>query len=507
MSKRIAAALAIAAVAALPAAALAPARAQALRIALEDDVGQLDPATSTAFLGRVVFASLCDKLIDVSLDLQYIPQLATKWEWSADKLALDMTLRQGVVFHDGEKLDAEAVKLNIERYKTAPFSLRKSELQPVKAVEVLEPYKVRLVLEQPYAPLLGVLSDRAGMMVSPRAAAEAGDKFALKPICAGPFRLIERVANDRIVLERFPQYWDAGTIHLDRISYLPIPDTTIRLFNLLSGNVEIVDRVAATDLDKLRADPRVKLLSATSIGYYNIVFNTGNGELAQKPFGKSAKLREAFELAIDRDTLNQVVFNGEFVPNNQPVLPDSPYYAKTRPMPKRDLARAKALVAEAGGGRVAVRMYAGPDSTIQRVAQVIQLMVADAGFDLTLDTVDGSTMVSNTSKGNYEAAFAIWSGRVDPDGNIGVWLSCNGFLNWGKYCDKTLDDLLTRARTVIDVKERAELYRQAAEIYLDFRPQLFLYHPKWFWGVTAKLEGFRPHPDGLIRPQGIKLAK
>lgn len=485
----------------------APAAAATLRIMLEADAGQLDPAASTSFIERIVYASLCDKLIDTAPDLSYVPQLATKWAWSDDRLALDLTIREGVGFHDGEKLDAAAVKYNIERYKTAPFSIRKAELAPVAGVEVTGPYAVRIKLSQPYAPLIGVLADRAGMMVSPKAAQAAGDKFTLAPVCAGPFKLVERVVHDRIVLDRFAGYWDAGTIHLDRVVFRPIPDSTVRLFNLLSGNAEIVDRVAATDLAQVRADKKARLLSATSIGYYTIVFNTNAGERAATPFGRNPKLREAFELAIDRDVLNQVVFNGEFKPNNQPVLPDSPFYARTRPMPKRDLARAKALVAEAAGAgqRVKLRMYIGTDTVIQRVGQVIQSMVGEAGFDLQLDVVEGTTMVANTKKGDFDAAFAIWSGRVDPDGNISIWLACNGFVNWGKYCDRKLDALLDQARAKTGTAERADLYRQAAEIYLDHRPQIFLYHPTWFWAVTEKLDGFRPNPDGLIRLQGVRL--
>jgi peptide/nickel transport system substrate-binding protein len=500
MVHRLAAAL-------LAASVVLPASAQAanLRIAVQDDAGPLDPAVSTSFIGRIIFAGLCDKLIDIAADLSFVPQLATKWQWSEDRLALDVTLRPGVVFHDNEILDAEAVKANIERYKTAPFSVRKSELAPVKSVEVVDPLTVRFRLGEPYAPLLSVLADRAGMMVSPKAAAAAGDKFALKPVCAGPYRFVENVVNDRTVLERFPSYWNREAVFFDRVSYLPMPDTSVRLFNLLSGNVDIVDRVAATDVPQVRADKRVKLLSATSIGYYNIVINTGAGELGQKPFARNAKLREAFELAIDREVINQVVFNGEFVPNNQPVLPDSPYYAKTRPMPKRDLPRAKALIAESGGAPVKLRMYIGTDSVIQRVGQVIQSMANEAGFDLQLESIEGTTMVSNTSKGNFELAFAIWSGRRDPDGNISVWLACNGFLNWGKYCNQTVDQSLAKARQITDVPQRADLYRQAAEVYLADRPQIFLYHPKWLWAVTEKLDGFRPHPDGLIRLHGMKL--
>ncbi|MFI4988915.1 MAG: ABC transporter substrate-binding protein, partial [Alphaproteobacteria bacterium] len=111
------------------------ATAATLRIGLQDDPDQLDPARSGTFVGRVVFAGLCDKLVDIDTKLNIVPQLATEWAWSADSLSLTMKLRPGVVFHDGEPFDAAAVKFNLERYKNAAYSSRKGELKPVKAVE------------------------------------------------------------------------------------------------------------------------------------------------------------------------------------------------------------------------------------------------------------------------------------------------------------------------------------------------------------------------------------
>src|SRR4029077_19411925 len=150
--------------------------------------------------------------------------LATQWSWSADNLALTMTLRPGVTFHDGEVFDAAAVKTNIERYKTAPESRRKTELKQVSAVEVVDPLTVRLKLSEPYAPLVGILSDRAGMMVSPKAIASEGDKLANHLVCAGPYKFVERVAQDRIVLDKFDKYWNAGAIGIDRVIYVSVPD-------------------------------------------------------------------------------------------------------------------------------------------------------------------------------------------------------------------------------------------------------------------------------------------
>ncbi|HEX5326398.1 MAG TPA: ABC transporter substrate-binding protein, partial [Acetobacteraceae bacterium] len=190
-----------------------------LRIGLNEDPDLLDPARGGSFVGRIVFAAVCDKLIDTDAHTNFVPQLATAWQWSPDARALTLTLRDGVKFHDGTTMDADAVRANIERYRTAPDSLRKAELKPVSAIEVVDPHTVRLVLSQPYAPLIAVLADRAGMMISPTAIARLGDKLADKLPCAGPFRLTQRIPQDRIVVERFPDYWNAGAIKLDRIVY------------------------------------------------------------------------------------------------------------------------------------------------------------------------------------------------------------------------------------------------------------------------------------------------
>src|SRR6188768_462570 len=209
-----------AALAALTIAAFAviPAHAQTtLRIGLAEDPDVLDPTLARTFVGRIVFAGLCDKLFDIDEKLQMVPQLATGYEWSADSKTLTLKIRPGVTFHDGEKLDAAAVKFNIERHKTMAGSNRRGELTPVASVDVIDPATVRLNLSAPFSPLLAQLADRAGMMVSPKAAQAAGDKFGARPVCSGPFKFTERIAQDRIVLERYPQYWNKDAIHFDKI--------------------------------------------------------------------------------------------------------------------------------------------------------------------------------------------------------------------------------------------------------------------------------------------------
>src|SRR3954449_7990897 len=184
-----------------------------LRIGLAEDPDMLDPTLGRTYVGRIVFATFCDKLFDIDEKLNIVPQLALSHETSADGKEMTIKLRPGVKFHDGEPFDAEAAKFSMERHLTLPNSFRKSELASVDHVEIVDPLTVRLVLKTPFSPLLAQLTDRAGMMVSPKAVKGAGDKFINKPVCAGPYRYGSRVAQERIVLDRFPDYWDKDRIH------------------------------------------------------------------------------------------------------------------------------------------------------------------------------------------------------------------------------------------------------------------------------------------------------
>src|SRR6478735_6462128 len=291
------------------AAVAASAQGTNLRVGIQDDPDALDPATSGTYAGRFVFAAMCDKLVDIAPDLTIAPQLAQSWEWAPDQKAITFKLRPGVKFHDGTSFDAEAVKFNIERMLTMKDSRRKAELSAVAGVEVVAPDQVRLTLKEPFAPLLSVLSDRAGMMVSP--AAGAKDDFANAPVCAGPYKFVERKARDLIKLTKFADYWDAANYGYDRVAYYYVPDSTVRL-----------SRVRAGDLD--------------------------------------------------RAIINRVAFNGEYTADNQMIPPSDPFHSKAHPVPARDVAAAKALMAQAGVTSVPVEITFENALTDARVAQIVQ---------------------------------------------------------------------------------------------------------------------------------------
>lgn len=324
------------------------ASAQDLRIGLQSDADILDPDQSRSFVGRIVYASLCDKLVDITPDLDIIPQLATSWSWSEDGKALTFKLREGVVFHDGTPFNADAVARNIARSQTLPESRRKSEVSSIENTSVLGEHEIRINLKQPDSTLLAQLADRSGMMVSPDAADVAGENFGLKPVCSGAFEFVERVAQDRIVLKKFEGYWNSGAINFDSVTFLPIPDNTVRLANLLSGDIHILDRLAATDVNQAEASDAVEIASAVSLGYQGLTMNVGNGERSNSPWGQDKRVRQALSYSIDRAVLNNVVFNGAFAPGNQPFPPNSPWYDASNPIVERDIVKAKALLSEAG---------------------------------------------------------------------------------------------------------------------------------------------------------------
>jgi peptide/nickel transport system substrate-binding protein len=476
-----------------------------LRIGLAEDPDALDPSTARTYVGRIVFAAVCDKLFDIDEKLNIVPQLALSQETSADGKEMTIKLRPGVKFHDGEPFDAEAAKFSLDRHLTLPSSFRKPELAALDHVDVVDPLTVKLVLKTPYSPLIAQLTDRAGMMVSPKAAKEAGDKFSLHPVCAGPYKFVERVQQDRIVFEKFADYWNKDNVFIDRVVFLPIVDATVRLANLKSGGLDLIERLLATDIKDVRADSRLKLSTALELGYMGLTLNIGNDK-NKGGLSQSEKVRQALDLSIDRDAINQVVFNGEFTPGNQWVSPEHPYYQKAFPIPTRDVAKAKALLKEAGVSLpVSVDLMVPKGAENEAVAQVMQSMAAEAGFDLKIRLIEFATSFKQAQAGEFQAFLIGWSGRIDPDGNSYVFLHTKAPQNDGVYSNPEADKGFEDARLITDPAQRKAIYEKVTAAVLKDEPIIYLYHRKLLIAHTSKLEGYRPMPDGLVRVVGLKL--
>lgn len=490
---------------AVTAALTAPALAADLKIGIGEDPDALDPDQSRTFVGEVVFASMCDKLVNIKPDLTIIPQLATSWKWSDDAKTLTLELRQGVTFQDGTPFNAQAVIDNIKRSQTLPESSRKSELSSVDSVTAKGDYEVSFNLKSPDSTLLATLAARSGAMKSPTAfSKESAAAFAANPVCVGPYKFKSRVAQDRIVLEKDPNYWDAKDFHFDTLTYLPISDPAVRLANLRAGDLDLVERIAPTDAKSVQADPKLTYAQSAGLGYNGITINTNNGAGAKtNALAKDKLIRQAFDLSIDRDAINQVVFEGMFTPSDQSASPTSPWFDKDDPVPTRDIDKAKALLKQAGVTSVDFTLSVINDPQSQQIAQVIQSMVADAGFNMKIRASEFGTLLSAQANGDYEADLIGWSGYVDPDANLYQFVVTGGSLNDTKYSNPDVDKLLNAARASTDPAVRLKNYDAARTILAADEPIVYLYAPTWIWAMAKDVTGFTPYPDGLIRLAGV----
>jgi peptide/nickel transport system substrate-binding protein len=479
--------------------------AQTLHVGLRQDPDLLDPTLGSSYVGRIVFAGLCDKLFDIDEKLNIVPQLATGYEWK-DPTHLLIRIRQGVLFQDGEKLDADAVKYKLTRDLTTKGSMRRGEISSVDTIEVVDPLTVLLTLHAPSSPLLAALTDRAGIMISPKAAEAAGGQFGQHPVCAGPFAFESRVAQDKIVLKRFPGYWDAAGIHFDEVVYQPNVNATARLANLQAGALDLVEQILPTDVAAVRRDPKLRIATNGSLAYNGITFNTGNGPASNTIINQNKLVRHAFELAIDRDALMQVVFNGMHIPTAQANPASSPYFIDTLKPPARDVAKAKALLAEAGVKLpVPVVLTVTNETDNQQAGEVIQSMAREAGFDVKIKSMEFASSLQAAYAGDFEAYLIGWSGRADPDGNMWQMLHSSGTFNYGHYKNDDVDKALDDARTVASVAQRRAFYDRVWQHARDDLPLIYLWAPANIVGLKASITGFRQVPDGLIRLQGMAI--
>jgi peptide/nickel transport system substrate-binding protein len=484
-----------------------------LRVALSAEPDKLDPTLARTLVGRTVFNAICEKLYDVNPKLELVPQLAAALpEFSADGKTVTIKLRTGVKFADGTVLDADAVKTSLDRHMNLSGSARKSELSSVDSVAVTDPSTVMFKMKQPNVALTAVLADRAGMIMSPAALKASGDSFATNPVCVGPFKFATRVAQDRIEVVKDLNYYDAGKVHLDRVVYRIIADATTRFNNLRSGDVDVLDTVAATDVDALKADSALRLLSSDSLGYQGITVNLGNVNGVGKPAGLLAspyagplaadrRVRQAFELSLDRAAINTVVFRGQFSPACGPISPASPFTSDAvQACPKHDPAAARRLLADAGATvPVKVSMVLANTPEERRLGEAIQAQAKEGGFDVELQPTEFSASLDQTDAGKYQMFRIGWSGRVDPDGNIANFVRSQGSQNICGYANRDVDDLIDQARATPDVGKRRDLYGQVITKLHEDAPLIYLYRAKNLTGVSGKVVGVQMYGDGIIR--------
>jgi peptide/nickel transport system substrate-binding protein len=472
-----------------------------LYVALEAEPPELDPNLSSAYVDRQVMASLYDKLVDIDENGEIVPMLAKSYDVSDDGKVYTFHLRDGIKFHDGTEFNAEAVKYNLERYQEED-SVRSTEVEPIESVEAVDEYTVRVTLSEPFAPFLAVLTDRAGIMASPKAIEENNGRISKDPVGTGPFKFVERVRGDHITVEKNPDYWREGLPKIDKIEYRGIEDENVQYQNLQSGELDIIDSIPLVEFKELQESGDYNVSIEPGLGYQGVFLN-----VTQPPFDNK-QLRQAVYRLVDRDAIVKAVLRGVGgEAGNSPFSEQSwAYSEKSDSYPEPSVEEAKKLLEEAGKpDGFSFTLKTDPSPINQQIGQVIQNNLKPAGIDVKLEQEEFGTLLDDSTNGNFQALFLGWSGRIDPDLNIYDFTVTNGDFNDSGYSNPEVDKLLNEARTTSDRARRKELYGQVMEILHEDVPYVYLYHNNQTtdFAMQPTVQGFEPYPDGILRLAGV----
>jgi peptide/nickel transport system substrate-binding protein len=497
-----------------PSAAAKPTYGGTVTFGLENDVSNLDPMLSGLFVDRNIHYAMYDSLVRVTPKGEIIPWLAKSWKYADDAKSVTFTLRTDVKYHDGSVFDAESVKWNIDRYIQTKGSSRTADLGSIDSVTVVDASNVRFNLKAPFAPLLGALVDRAGMMVSRKVVEAMGADFTLKPFKAGtgPFILTEAVKNDHYTLEKNPDWWGTDAAgnklpYLDKVIVKPILDADVRLTNLRTGNVQVINGINGKDVPAVKTDPTLTYLEVGSFSWNSMVPNEAAGFLfSEKRYVK------AVSMALDRDEiLTKGPAQGIGLVGWGPISPAHfAYDANFKPWPKADPEGAKKLVAEVGKGPLKFEfLVSSGDAGILQLAQLIQaeLAKADITADIKLQLFNDIVTLQQAHK-HLGMTLVGWSGRLDPDGNTYDFVVTNSPNNDSSYSNAQVDTLMKAQRAESDPAKRKDSLLKAQQIYVVDDPSRVWYG----FGVSPivsikKLIGMDSYPDRIPRFQTAQLQK
>ncbi|MDP9729477.1 ABC transporter substrate-binding protein [Alicyclobacillus tolerans] len=471
-----------------------------LYVGLSADPPKLDPALSSALVDRQVMMNIYDTLFRLTSTKSIVPDLVKNYTVSNNGLTYTFYLHQHVTFQDGTPFNAAAVKFNLER-DMSKLSPRRSSLLDIASIDTPSNDTVVLHLKKPFSPLLAILAGRAGMMVSPTAVQKEGANFVNNPVGTGPFMFKDRIKGDHITLIRNPHYWN-GEPKLKKIVFKIFTDPNVELANLESGAVQIIDTVPPQQLSSLSSNPAYVVSNTPGLGYQGFYLNC-----LTPPFN-NVDLREAVNLAINRQTLVNAMLKGSAVPGYSPFSPASPVYSVSEDTPPTPNAtEIHALLVKGGKPNgFSFTMQTANDPVDQQIATIIQSMLGQYGIKMNIEQLEFGTLLGNADNHNFQGSMLGWSGRLDPDQDIYSFLITNGSLNNSGYSNPQVDALLNEARQVSSMSERKALYKQVMNIVHQDAPYVYLYHQNNIFAYTNKLHGFKAYADGVLRLQNVYLS-
>lgn len=438
-------------------------------------VSRLDPHRASISQDGTTLFPAYDRLVHLAPNGEFIPGLAESWEFSEDGLTLTMSLREGVTFHDGAPFDAEAVEINFDRAKSIEGSSVATDLGSIEDVTVVDEFTVELTLSEPNVAVIGSLSDRAGIQVSPQAIAD-GVNLDEEMVGAGPYRMVSHTPGATTLFERNDDYWDTENIpNVARLEIRVIADNVARLNAFRTGQVDATT-IGANQVSEVDDDPEVQVLLNTELQYIYLVQNRSRANQ------DDVRVRQAIVHAIDREAICDALIFGYCELTDQPFPPG--YFAYDDSIPDvlydYDLDRSRELLEEAGVGNFDISLIIPAGlATYPEVAETVQAMLTDVGITVEIQAAEptqlGELMFAQQVT---DMMLAAWGGRPDPAITMIQRASETGFANPGGVTTERMTELIEQAVSTTDADERTAVLRQGSREMAESVLEIVLYFPQ-----------------------------
>ena len=469
-----------------------------LVVAQSSDVLTLDPSVDTSPISLNVFKNVYDQLTNIARDGSVQPQLATSWDFNADATKWTFTIRPDVTFHDGSKMTIDDIIWTYKMIMDNPSSPVATYLTLVKDVKAVGDDKIQFTLSEPFAPF-----DRQVSLISilPQKVYEemGAEAFSRQPVGSGPYKVTEWVKDDHLSLEANPDYWGEKP-SIREVTVKPVPSESSRAGGLETGELDIVPLLPPSSVQRLEGSDTVDVLRVDSNRVLYIGFNTENPLLTEP-------LRQAADMAIDRDAITQQLLGGLGKPLGQIVAPVTFGYDDSIEPTPYDPEQARELVESSGYDGTPIKLQF-PNNRYafgEEVAQAVAGYLDEVGINVDLEGME------------YEAFFPLWAGDkldamhmfaygpsiMDAELPLGSLYESGGRGYWDT---KEVDDLIAKQRAEIDPEARAEVISQIWQLSKEAVPYSILYNEVQAYGVSSDVD-WEPRPDERLNLSEAKFTE
>jgi peptide/nickel transport system substrate-binding protein len=437
-----------------------------LKVVRLSDATNLDPHFITDIpSANVLYQKVYESLVTFDKEMNIVPSLAKSWE-QPDDTTWEFTLNEGITFHDGSELNAEAVKITFERLLDPNTgSPQKDKLGMIKEINVLDEYKVQFKLDAPYAPLLSILASNEGSIMSPKALKENPDSLAKHPVGTGPFAFKSWKSGQSITLGKNEEYWGEQP-NIDGIEFQVVPEDATRLAMIETGEAHISDQVPVTEIERIESSDTLNLYRTEGLAVEYVGFNT-----QKEPFD-NVKVRQAISMAIEREAIIKGVYNGVGTLANAAMSPQVFGHSENVKPYEYDPNSAKELLKEAGFEKgLELTLITSDRKERINMAEVIQSQLKGIGIKVNIQVLEYGAYIEAVDTGEQDMFIGGW-GNATGDGDYNQYnlfhsASHGSPGNHFYYTNEKVDDLIEQAREEVDPEVRKKIYEEAMTIEME----------------------------------------